>query len=242
MKEVFAKASQAGYDGVQLTIRDVTDYDLEEMKSLMQEYNLTISAMATGRMYTVDGLSLGAGDEAVRQAAVERMCRLADFSVELGCRPALVIGANRGLTKDAATPEEYYAQFDKSILEMLSYCRPLNVPVILEVNDHLETDVYYDLEETMAYVRKVNDPGLIAYLDTMHLYYEGLDPAEVIRTYGKESYQIDISGENRLAPMDSVMDFAEIMKAVKDSGFDGWLTFEIPPEPPVELEYIKGLL
>ena len=85
------------------------------------------------------------------------------------------------------------------------------------------------------------------YIDTMHLYNEGLDPAEVIRTYGKRVFSIDIGGENRTAPMLSKLDFPAIARAIRESGFDGVLTFEIPPSPPEDaagrsLAYIKGLL
>ncbi|MDD6212861.1 MAG: sugar phosphate isomerase/epimerase [Clostridiales bacterium] len=239
-------ASQYGYDGIQLTIRDTSDYSVDELKGWMEKYHLSLSALATGRVYTVDGLSMGHGNEENRRACVERMFRLADFSEQLGC-PALVIGAVRGCLQDAPTPEIYYQQFDRSVRELVAYCEPKNIPVILEVNDHNETDVYCDPAETSAYVAQVNSPCFYMYLDTMHIYYEGQDPAEVISRYGKESFQVDISGEERKAPMDSVIDFQAVAKALKTSGFDGWVSFEIPPSTPEDsakysLEYIREKL
>lgn len=244
--QTFRQARENGFDCVQFTIRDVTDYDVSECRELMDRYSLTVSAMATGRVYTVDGLSMGSSDEQNRRACVERLCSMADLSCKLG-KPAIVIGAVRGLLKDAGSPEEYYRQFDKSMRELVAYCEPLGVPVILEADDHLEADTYLDPEETLRYVNAVRSPVLRMYIDTMHLYNEGLDVPAAIRTYGKEVFSIDIGGENRTAPMLSKMDFRAIAEAIRESGFDGVLTFEIPPAPPENaagksLAYIKGLL
>ncbi|MBR3008052.1 MAG: hypothetical protein IKH70_05560, partial [Stomatobaculum sp.] len=75
--EAFAMAKTAGYDGVQLTIRDTTDYDIDELQSLMNETGLAVTALATGRIYSIDHMSLGAGNESVRQGAVARMNKIA---------------------------------------------------------------------------------------------------------------------------------------------------------------------
>ena len=231
LRDVFSRAKAAGYDCVQLTINRPEDYSVPALQSLMAETGLGVSAMATGRVYTVDGLSMGSSDETNRAACVERLCRLADLSVQIG-RAAIVVGAVRGLFRDAETPEAYYRQFDRSLRELVSYCEPLQVPVILEADDHLEADSYCDPRETLAYVQEIGSPVLHMYLDTMHLYNEHFDPAEMIRIYGPHSFSVDISGENRKAPMDSVMDFPSICRAIRESGFSGFLTFELPPSPP----------
>ena len=243
---VFRLAKEAGYDCVQLTVKGPEDYCVPELQELMQKYSLTISAMATGRIYTVDGLSMASEKEENRQLCVQRLMSLAADSARLGC-PAIVIGAVRGLFRDASSPEIYYRQFDRSLRELAAYCEPLSVPVILEADDRLEADAFCDPRETLDYVKQIGSPVLFMYLDTMHLYNEHLDPAETIRTFGQHCFSIDISGENRCAPMDSSMDFPAILQAVRESGFSRVLTFEMPPAPPEDnylhsLRYIRNLL
>ena len=243
--EVFRRARERGYDAVQLTIRDTDDYSAVELQELMREYRLVVSAMATGRVYTADGLSMGSSDEVNRRACVDRLCRLAKFGASLrwpdwtpspsGFRcPALVIGAVRGLFRDASSPEEYYRQFNRSLREVAIFCESLGVPVILEADDHLEADAYCDPEETLDYVREIGSPSLRMYLDTMHLYNEDMDPAAVIRKFGAAAFSIDISGENRKAVTESAMDFRDIAEAILSSGFSGFLTFEMPETPPAD--------
>ena len=50
VREAFAMAKAAGYDGLQLTIRDTTDYDIGELQSLIKETGLAVTALATGRI------------------------------------------------------------------------------------------------------------------------------------------------------------------------------------------------
>ena len=243
VETVFRQAKEAGYDCVQLTIRDSSDYSVETLRELSTRYGIAISAMATGRIYSVDGYSMGSSDEQNRQTCVKRLCELADFSVSIG-HPAIVVGAVRGRYADAGSPEAYYQQFDKSLRSLVEYCERLEVPVILEVIERAESEAYVDPEETLRYVEKVHSPVLHMYLDIMHLYSERLNIIETIRRYGKHSWQIDVSGENHTAPMNSTLDFSKITKAIQESGFDGTLTFEMPPECSAKksLEYIRGLM
>ena len=245
-EDCFRKAREAGYDCVQLTMRDVSDYPPEECRALMEKYSLSLSAIATGQVYLADGLSMGDGDEERRRACVERLCRIAAYSAALGA-PALVIGAVRGRFSDAASPEEYRRALDKSMGELLSCCESLGVPVILESFNHLDSDVCNRPEETLRYVRSFDSGVFHMYLDTMHLSVEGLDIPETILRYGKDAYSIDISGEDRRSPLLSRLDWPAIARAICASGFDGTLTFELAPAPPEDsagksLAYIKALL
>ena len=47
LETVFRQAKEAGYDCVQLTIRDRSDYSVEELRALSAKYSIAISAMAT---------------------------------------------------------------------------------------------------------------------------------------------------------------------------------------------------
>ena len=246
IETVFGQAKEAGYDCVQLTIRNRSDYSAEKLRELSAKYGIAISAMATGRIYSADGYSMASSDEQNRLTCVKRLCELADFSASIGC-PAIIIGSVRGRYADAESPEEYYRQFYKSLRSLVGYCEKLDVPVILEVIERAESEAYVSPEDTLRCVEKIHSPVLHMYLDIMHLYNERLDPAETVGWYGKHSWQIDISGENRAAPMNSALDFNKITEAIHLSGFNGTLAFEMPPSPPdgsakKSLEYIRHLM
>ena len=237
-------AASCGYDAVQLTVKSAEDYDLPELKRLLKENGVFVHALATGQIYTADGLSMGSGNEENRRACVFRLCRLADVCRELD-GAELIIGAVRGRTSDAETPETYHRQFEKSLGEVCRYAGKRGVGVMLELIDYLESDCCNRLPETLACIERTGCDNLQMYLDIMHLYYEKEDICAVIRQYAGTVPQIDISGENRINPMDSVIDFDTVLTALKDSGYDGVLNMEFDfstaEDLPVKaLEYVKS--
>lgn len=170
------------------------------------------------------------------------MTQWLDIAAQIG-HPSLIIGAVRGRLQDALTEADFYRQFQKSMEELLTCAEKKETPVILEVNDHRETEVYCDPAATQAFVESFHSPYCSMYLDTMHLAYEQYDWCRVLETYGRRVPQIDLSGEERCAPDCSSIDFPLIMELLKKIEYPGWLTFEIRPDSDVQkaLEYIKSL-
>ena len=240
---VFRAAKEAGFDCVQLTAKEADEIPAEEIRRQMDGTGLSVSAIATGRVYTVDGLSMGSSREENRTACLRRLRELADCGASLG-GAALVIGSVRGRWRDAESREDYDRLFETSLREISEYCEGIQVPVILEAIDRFDADAYCDPGEALALVERIQSPALHLYLDVMHLYNEGFDPAESIRRYGARSWQIDLSGEDRLPPPQSErIDFPAVAAAIRDSGFDGPVSFEYASDAPAEdLAYIKSLL
>ena len=240
-QEIFRSAKEAGFDCVQLTAKSPEELPLDELQALIAAFGVSVSAIATGRVYTADGLSMGSSDPRNRAMCVRRLCALSDCAKELDCA-ALVIGSVRGRFRDASGRDEYDRLFEESLREIVGYCETLGVPVILEAIDRLDADAYCDPAEVLRLVERIHSPALHMYLDVLHLYNEGFDIAGSIRTYAPHSWQIDLSGENRLSPRRSRIRFFDVAAAIRASGFDGLLTFEYPSDTPrEELAYIKGL-
>lgn len=230
-EETIRMAAQIGYDAVQLTLNRPSEVEPSEILKLAARYGVKVSALATGRGYTVDGLSLGCGEEVGRRQAVERMKEHVDLAKKLG-GAKVIIGAIRGWTTDAPTKKDYYEKFHKSINELTAYAESKGIVMILEANDHLETDAYISIGETAGFIRDVNSPSLKLQLDTMHMKYEDEEIYHQILEYGELIYQVDISGEERSCPDGEKFDYPLLIQALKDIGYERYLAFEYRPEPP----------
>ena len=246
MKEVIPAAAAMGYEAVQLTVNRPEEIDVDELNALLAENGLAVSAIATGRGYTVDGLSMGSGDEENRKAAVERMNGHIDLSAKIG-KPSVVIGAIRGWTTDAATKELYMKQFDRSVREVVAYAEEKGVIIILEANDHLETDVYITTKDTADYIREINSPCFKLQLDTMHMFYENEEAYAPVVENADILQQVDISGEAREFPDETKFDYPLLFKALTEIGFKGDLAFEfkqdcVPDAAKAGCEYVSRLI
>jgi sugar phosphate isomerase/epimerase len=241
LEDCFRRAAELGFDGVQLTVKDPQELDPAELNALCRQYGLCVSGLATGQIYTKDGFGMGCGEETRRKTAVRRLSQWLDVAAEIG-HPSLIIGAVRGRLADAPTPAIYYRQFRKSMEELVAHAEQKKTPVILEVNDTRETEIYCDPDETFALVNSFHSPYCSMYLDTMHLAYEQYDLTAVLEKYALQVPQIDISGEDRCAPYQSSIDFAHGMVLLKKLEYPGWLTFEIRPDSDLQraLAYIRS--
>lgn len=244
--QVLKQAADIGFDAVQLTVNRPEEIAVPALRALTAQYGLYVSAIATGMGYTVDGLSLGAGNETCRQGAVERMKGHIDLAKALG-GAMVIIGAIRGRYADADSPEHYHRQFDRSTRELVDYAEEQNIVVIFEANDHLETDAYITTRETAEYIRSYHSPFFRLQLDTMHMLYEKEEIYHGIVDNADILAQVDISGENRSCPGNHGYDYPQVIQALKDCGFQGTLAFEFRPTPPENaakagFDYIARLL
>ncbi|MBE6908600.1 MAG: sugar phosphate isomerase/epimerase [Ruminococcaceae bacterium] len=242
LEETVRRAKEAGFDAVQLTARVPEDLPKEKLLRLSAETGIVFSAVANGKVASVDGLTLNSSDPEKRAACVERLCTLADRAAEIG-RPVTVIGMIRGNRQHAGSPEESLRNFGESIRAVAAHCEKVGIDVAIESYNHEEANMYYTPEAVAELLREVGSPRLRMSLDLMHLFIEELDIPETIRKYAPYCRQIDITGENRCSPRESSMDFPAICRAIVESGFDGTLNFEYAAQDAAaDLAYIRKLL
>ena len=243
---IFPMAAEIGYEAVQLTVNRPEDVDAALLRKLMEQTGLRVSGLATGMGYTVDGLCLGAGDENIRRMAVERMKGHIDLARALD-DAMVIIGAIRGRFADAGSGELFYQQFHRSMEEVVAYAEQKKIVVILEANDHLETDAYITIRDTARFIRGFHTPFFKLHLDTMHMLYENEEIEGPILENVDILAQVDISGEDRSCPCEGGYDYPAVIRALKKAGFGGYLAFEYRPEPPengakVGYDYIRSLI
>jgi sugar phosphate isomerase/epimerase len=246
IEETFRQAAKIGFDSVQLTVNRPSEVDTQAVLRAANQFKLKVASLATGRAYTIDRLCLGSGEEDNRRSAVQRMKEHVKLSVELG-KPLVVVGAIRGWSYDSPTKDIYIQQFTKSFDTLLPYAELYGVTIILEANDHLETDMYLDPTETADFIRKFNTAAFKLHLDTMHLWNEGIETCDFIYEQRDLIAQVDISDANRMAPDGEHYNFPRCLKALNDIGFDGPLVFEYRQSPPnnaakIGYEYITKCL
>ena len=245
--EVFSQAAELGYDAVSVTVNRPEDVDVEGLLQAMEKYGVAVSGLATGRIYTVDGFTLGSGDEANRMEAVNRMLGHAEICAKLkGAK--LIIGAIRGWTKDAGGRENYEKQFRKSMETLVQRAEELGIKIVMEAISYIDSDAYCLIGETAEYIRSFHSPALQLQLDSIHIYNNGeTNFYEEILKAGDLVGQVDISDVDRMAPDGKHFDFPLFMKALHEVDYQDYLLSEYRAAPPenaakVGLDYIKTLM
>lgn len=245
-EDVTRQAAEIGFDAIQLTVNRPKEVSIAPLLQAAEKHGLAISSIATGLGYSMDGLSLGHPDRANREQAVQRMIEHIQLATELG-NPLVIIGAIRGWAKENSSWSEFEEYFTDSVKRLLDEAVKKDITLILEANDHLETDAYLSVAETAAFIQRFQCPNFKLHLDSMHLLYEKQDTYQEILNYASLIAQVDISDEDRMAPDGKHFDFPTMIKALKEINYSNYLVFEYRSAPPVGaaklgFDYIRSLI
>jgi len=243
-KESIKKVADLGYDAVELSVRDPRMIDVHEIKSLLQQHHLTVPAIGTGQAYGEEGLSFTDPNPEIRRKAVQRIKDQMDLAIDIK-GPQVIIGLIRGTVKPGMDKEEAERYFIQSIVECLEY-KP-EVTLTLEPINRYETNLYNDTRSAMEVIDKIGRSSLKMLVDTFHMNIEEKDVIEsILHAKGYVSH-VHFADSNRWAPGCGHIDFAEILDALEEIGYEGALSAEILPKPTpgeclkLTMEYYKKL-
>jgi D-psicose/D-tagatose/L-ribulose 3-epimerase len=75
-------------------------------------------------------------------------------------------------------------------------------------------------------VDRINHPNVGIHYDTHHVHYEEYDIAAAIKNGGSAIKHVHYSESNRGVPGKGLVDWATNTRALKEIGYDGWVTIE----------------
>ena len=214
MDTALADISIAGYQGVELFDGNLLDHTAAEFRSLLDRYGLSLIAAYSGANFVF---------REILDEELSRIRRTADRIADLGA-PHLVVGG--GAKRHEGTCEEDYARLADALEQVDSIACERGITA--HFHPHLTTIV-----ESPEEVRRIFSETSINFCpDTAHLAAAGGDPAAMIREHADRITYIHLKGWQRepfaFTPLDrGDLDSAPILQAIRDIGFDGWITVEL---------------
>lgn len=248
-------AAALGYDGLEIapfTLAEdplaLTAGEVREVRRALADAGLA----ATGLHWLLlapKGLSITDPDPAVRGRTRDAIARLCALAGELEAR-VLVHGspAQRRTGGDPAAAER--------AVEMLAHAgaaaQAAGVTYCLEPLARRETDFVNTLEEAAAIVRRIGNPHLATMIDCSAAASSEAKPvADLVRDWLPTGLvrHIQVNDPNRRGPGEGELDFAPILRALAEAGYDG----DIAVEPFVyrpdggacaarAIGYLKGIM
>jgi sugar phosphate isomerase/epimerase len=169
-------------------------------------------------------------DEGYRRVRIDHTKRALDLCKELGA-PHITTEPGGPLPKGASR-QAAIDLFVEGLRPLADHAHKLGVQLLIEPEPHLlleTTDQYLEVAE------RLNSPSIGLNFDVGHAYCVSEDiPAAIaklapqIRHYHFE----DIAAtrvHHHLVPGQGAIDFAEVVKAIQATGYEGWITVELYP-------------
>jgi sugar phosphate isomerase/epimerase len=223
-------ARDYGYDGVELNLLDSSAIHQDLLMERLDKLDLTAFAIATGRSYTTDGLSLYSRDDSNRRRAVGRLKAHMDFASRLKCMT--IIGGIRGqLSSDRS---EWSVQLEagmEALKDCVAYAEEKNVTLLLEPINRYETGVVHTVEEGLSLIETLGTDSMKLLLDTFHMNIEERSMEESLVQAGPLLGYVHFADSNRLAPGQGHIDFPKMVSTLDRLGYTGVIGIEVLPEP-----------
>jgi len=246
---------EVGYDGLEVapfTLADrVTDV------SPAQRRDLADQAAASGieilglhwLLAKTDGLHLTSPDRDVRRRTSEYLVALAQACHDLG-GDVMVFGSpkQRSLLPGVSLDRAYELAADTCAAVAPSLAA-LGVTLCMEPLSANETDFVNTCDDALRLVGMVAHPNFVLHLDVKAMCSEATAPVELIRQHGGEAGHFHANDANRRGPGFGDVDFVPIFEALRESGYDRWVSVEVfdyTPDPETierrSLEYMRDCL
>ena len=241
LKDCMEQAKEAGFEAIELTVAEEgelslnsTRKEVEKIVQVAKEVGIELSSLATGLFWDY---SLSSSNDKVKDKAkgiVKKMLELASY---LGVDTILVVpGAVDVFFKPAGEVVPYDVAYERS-LESLREC--LDTAEKYKVNIGIENvwnKFLLSPLEMRDFIDKLGSDYLGAYFDVGNTLLTGY-PEHWIRILGKRIKKVHIKDFKRAIGnvngfcdlLEGDVNWAEVMKALREIGYNDYITAEILP-------------
>jgi sugar phosphate isomerase/epimerase len=232
LPEGFAKAAALGYDAVELFLPGPDAVSIDEIKALQSEHNLAIAAVGTGAGMVKHGLSLTDPDPSKRKEAIAFITAMIDFGGALGA-PA-ILGSMQGKWGGEVSRDQALTWLAEALALFSAQARGHGVPFIYEPLNRYETNLINHLAEGARYLETHKLENIVLLADLFHMNIEESNVAQAIRNAGKHVGHVHFADSNRRAMGFGHTEAAPIVAALKEIGYQGYLSAEVFPLPDAD--------
>lgn len=237
--DTLVKASELGYDAIEVHTRPDAAIDYEAVQRAMEKTGVRIAAIITGRLNTEGMCSLIDDRPYVVDAAMKGMRQYVDMAAQLDS--AIVLGWAKGNIPPGGDRKRYLDRLAVQLRILACYAAERHVKIMVEVINRYEVNIFRTATETLDFINSYDIDNLYIHLDSFHMGIEETDPVNAIKQCGKRLGYFHLADNTRMYPGSGQFDFTKLLRALKDIGYDGYLSVECLPLPNGEQAGVKAL-
>ena len=224
-----AQAAAIGFAAVEVFPRAAEELNAKELRQLLTQHSLKLAAMGTGGGWLVRQLRLTDPDATVRRRAREFVGAVIDLAGGFGA-PA-IIGSMQGRAEGAVTREQALDWLREALEQLAPRAHALGAPLLFEPLNRYETNLVRSIDEALELLRPLRTKNVKLLCDLFHMNIEEADIAAALRRAGALVGHVHFADSNRRAMGFGHTDVAPIAAALRETGYDGFVSAEVLPLP-----------
>jgi sugar phosphate isomerase/epimerase len=252
IEDVIARAAKLGYAGVEIApftlaedVNQVAATRRREIRRAAEAAGIEIVGLHW-LFVSPKGLHLTTPDAATRQRSIDYLKALADFCGDLGGK-VMVFGSPKQRNLEPPTTfEKAWKRAADVFAGCADTCATRGVSLCIEALAPKETNFINTIEQAARLADEVAQPAIDIMLDTKAMSSMPEPIVETIRRFGgraRHFHANEPSGKGAGMPAaagePTGLDFKPILHALRESGYDGWVSaepFDYKPDPDTVAE------
>ncbi len=253
LEETIKRIARVGYDGLEIGAASphaYPDYLNKEqrrrIKQVLEGNGLALSSMlpAPGGG---PGFNAASPLPEERRNTVEQYRKVIDLCAEWGGKTVIYLAG----WQIFGTPRQQAWEWSLAALrEIAPIAADRGVTLVIEPQA-VDTNLVEGADDAIQMMREAGAPNVKLMFDTIHVMYRNEVPTDYVYQMGQDLAHVHLSDIDRLPPGTGRGDFVGLVAALKEIGYDGYLTMEIgfhrrDIEPDLvarqAYDYIKPLL
>jgi sugar phosphate isomerase/epimerase len=195
------------------------------------------------------GLHLTSEDTGILDSTADYLVQLAELCSDLGGKIMVLGSPQQRSFPSHQSPQSAHNAFARVLSQILPQFERLNVILALEPLGPEETNFMQTAESARQIIHEFQSPHLRLHLDVKAMSTESLPIHQIILESRDELVHFHANDPNRLGPGMGDVDYREIFPALREIGYNGWLSvevFDFSPGPTTiaeqSLDYMNRLM
>lgn len=228
-------AIETGYTGVEIAPFTLSDDPASIAADVRRECRDILGSEGLGYVGLHSLLTVPAGElhittpnGAIRNRSWEYFRRLIDLCADLGDAGMMILGSGRQRRAvEGSSVEDATKRLRDGLASVAGHAADRGVTILPETLAPHLCDVLTSLHETVQLVREINHPAVQTMFDTHNAVAETTPHDRLIEDYADLIRHVHINEMDGRHPGTGTYDFSVPLQALKDIGYDGWLSLEV---------------
>lgn len=252
LDETIRRLADIGYDGIEIGCAAPHAWPAYLSPSRREELRMLMEREGIAPVSLLPAPGGGPGCNPASPLAEERAFtvnhykEVIDLAADLGAGLVLYIG---GWQVFGTSREQAWRWSVESLRQIADHAAAKDITVVVEPTS-ADSNLIETADDALELMRESGYANVKTMFDTFHALYRNEVSSDYVRAMGANLVHIHLADSNRLAPGDGSVDFLGVLNALKEIGYDGYLTMEIgfnaravDPDAIARraLTYMKGL-
>ena len=230
IEETIERIAAIGYEGIEIGAASphaFPDYldaaRRREIKSCLDSNGIVLSSMlpAPGGG---PGFNAASVIVAERDAAIDQYKKVVDLTADLGGNRVLYVA---GWLVFGTTRDDGFENSRDSLARIAAHASDRGVDIAIEPTS-ADSNLIDSADDAISLINAVDSDNVSLMFDTYHAIYRNEVSTDYVYRMGKDLSHVHLADAGRAAPSDAgVADYRSLVRALKETGFDGYLTMEI---------------